>query len=91
MRTEYWSLHSEVRRLSRRDKRRQINEKASETEILINKNDGQSQRIAYKSIIKEVSGSFNSVKRFQLKIRIVIYLLRIVTLETGGQNISKQL
>lgn len=49
-RAEYWSLHSEIRRLSRRDKRRQINENVPETEILINKNDGQSQRIAYKSI-----------------------------------------
>ena len=32
-RAEHWSLHSEVRRLSRRDKRRQINEKVSETDF----------------------------------------------------------
>ena len=55
VRAEYWSLHSEVRRLVKRDKRRQINEKVAETEVLINKNNGQSQRIAYKSI-KELNG-----------------------------------
>ena len=50
-RAEFWSLHSEVRRrLAKRDKRRQINEKVAETEVLLNKNDGQSQMIAYKAI-----------------------------------------
>ena len=65
-RAEYWSLHSEVRRLCRRDKRKQINEKVSETENLINKNDGQSQRIAYESI-KELNGSVNKRKEIPVK------------------------
>lgn len=56
---EYWSLHSDVRHLARRDKRRQIHKKVSETEILINKNDGQSQRIAYNSV-KKLNGRDSS-------------------------------
>ena len=46
-RAEFWSLHSEVRRLAKRDKRRLVNEKVAETEVLLNKDDGQSQRISY--------------------------------------------
>ncbi|KAK4299283.1 hypothetical protein Pmani_028425 [Petrolisthes manimaculis] len=65
-RAEYWSLHSEVRRLARRDKRRQTKEKVSEAEILINKNEGQSQRIAYKSI-KELNGCVNKRKAIPVK------------------------
>lgn len=49
-RAEYWSLHSEVKRLAKRNKRREIDRKIIETEKLLYKNDGQSQRIAYKSI-----------------------------------------
>ena len=60
------SLHSEVRRLTKRDKRRQINEKVAETEVLINKNTGQSQRIAYKSI-KELNGCSNMHKEVPVK------------------------
>lgn len=41
------SQHFKVRNLAERDKNRQINEKISETKILINKNNEQSQRHAY--------------------------------------------
>ncbi len=65
-RTEYWSLHSEVRRICKRDKRRQVNEKISVTETQIHKNDGQSERIAYKSI-KELNGSVKKRKEVPVK------------------------
>ena len=65
-RAEYWSLHSEVRRLTKRDKRRYVDEKVKETEILINKNDGQSQRIAYESI-RELSG--RDSKRVEMPVK----------------------
>ena len=65
-RAEYWSLNSEVKRLCRRDKRRERDEKVMETEILINRNDGQSQRHAYKGI-KELSGGSNKRKEIPVK------------------------
>ena len=67
-RGEYWSLHSEVRRLAKRDKRRERDKKITETETLINKNDGQSQRIAYKSI-RELNGIGNKKKEVPVKDR----------------------
>ena len=65
-RAEYWSLHSEVKRLCRRDKRRHVNDKVTETEKLINKKDGQSQRIAYKAIA-ELTG--RASKRTEIPVR----------------------
>ena len=65
-RAEYFSLHSEVKRLCRRDKRRHVNEKVTHTEVLMNKNDGQSQRIAYEAI-KELTGAAN--KRSEIPVR----------------------
>lgn len=86
---EYWSLHSAVSRLSKRDKRRQLNEEVSETETLNNKNNGQSQRMTYKSIMNGMITQ-TLAKRFQLKIQTEIYLPRKTTYRTGGRNILKQ-
>ena len=54
--------------MAKRDKRRQINEKVAETEVLLNKNDGQSQRIAYKAI-KDLNGCYNKRKEIPVKDR----------------------
>ena len=67
-RAEYWSLHSEVRRLVKRDKRREKEQKIAETEKQINKNEGQSQRIAYKSI-RELNGNVGKRKEIPVKDR----------------------
>ena len=65
-RAEYWSLDSEVKRLSRRDKRRYVDKKAYETETLINKNDGHSQRLAYEAI-SELNGCFGKNKEIPVR------------------------
>lgn len=52
----------------KRDKRRQINEKVSETENLINKNDEQRDGIVYSSI-RELNGSCNKRKEIPIKNR----------------------
>ena len=65
-RAMYRSLDSEVRRLTRRDKRRSVDEKVKETEKLINKNDGRSQRLAYEAI-GELNGRVSNNKEFPVR------------------------
>ena len=65
-RAVYKSLDSEVKRLTKRDKRRSVDEEVVKTETLINKNDGHSQRLAYEGI-KELNGSGR--KRREMPVR----------------------
>ena len=67
-RAEYWSLNSEVRRLSRRDRRRYTDAKVVETETLINKNDGRSQKLAYEGI-RELNGCAGKPKEIPVRDR----------------------
>ena len=61
--------------LCRRDKRRHVNEKVAETEVLMNKKDGQSQRIAYK-VIKELTGGANKCTEIPVKDRNGVLLTK---------------
>ena len=66
LRTEYWSLDSEVKRCSRRDKRRFIDSTAKTTEHNLNRRDGRSIRYAYEGI-REITGKKR--KRSELPVR----------------------
>ena len=66
LRTEYLSLDSEVKRCSRRDKRRFIDFTVDNTERNLNRGDGRSIRYAYEGI-REITGKKR--KRSELPVR----------------------